>query len=1203
MNFRRLEIIGFKSFADRLEIVFEPGITAIVGPNGCGKSNISDAIKWVLGEQNPRSIRCEKMEDLIFNGGANRRPLGMAQVTLTISNQNKEIPSEYTEIEIERRFFRSGESEYYINRNRCLLKDIQDLFMDTGLGANSYAIMEQGHIDLILNSSPQDRRLILEEAAGITRFRHRKRTAIKKLEATEQNITRLNDIIVELEQQVNSLKRQEAKARTYQRYYNELKKLDLIISKRKYMSELHQLERLNTALAEIDDKENALVSSISSVEAEIELKKLEMTELEAKLSDLRVDQRKLQSQIEETESSIAVLNERKDNLQRRIKTAIDESTKIRAKLKELDDRISTMDVEKSRLNDLIASQEGELESLQESANKLTKSVGESEKLLDDLKSQSIALLKERSKCQNEISVIDSKLEYLDSRIERIQRNEESFHIEQSQLEQSIAKIEEDMLVREKELSSLLSKQEELKGVIQQLRSRSSQLEAEIRNIEKDRSAKVSRLQSLRELQRSYEGYGSGVKFIFQNLKGKKDNQPEIQGIVGVLAELIRTQPQYEVAVESSLGDMLQSIVMERIDDVLKVLIELNQGRGGRATFIALDQVPRNGQVTPVNLPFEPDGCEVIPAIAVLEFNEMLSPVLNHLLRNVFLVDDLDTAVKISKSSSDPSVRLVTMDGQIIQADGIITGGAGTRSPSLLKRIREIHDLEAEISMKDEELSKLLAERDEVNKNLTNSERHRDAVAKQIQATQMSQVGMQRDLSQYKQRLSRLQKEMSVLKNEKESLGSDVEKLRGQRVDLTNNLESIETKARELNDKIEVLQNEMRSSFAERDELIKRCNELRIQLASKKQQEKGLTENILSLKKEKESLIKTLEHLESSISSDNETEREVSKEIMELEELLEKLFINRTDLETQISTFESHKQNLYIDLSSKEELLRENRREIDRIRQERHQLEVSRTEIQMNISFILAKVRERYGISLKEITSEQSEIGSELTDKELDSMVQDLQSKIERLGPVNLNAIEEYSRQKERYDLLITQREDLVKAKESLYGIIQRINRESREKLKETFDMLNANFQDFFQRMFGGGHAELVMVGEEDILESGIEIIARPPGKKPQTVSMLSTGERALTAIAILFALFRIKPSPFCIMDEVDAALDDANIGRFTSMLKEFSANTQFVIITHNKRTMEIADVLYGITMEEAGISKLVSFSFNNSLSNQKAKAS
>jgi len=1205
LNFRKLEVTGFKSFADKVEIVFEPGTTAIVGPNGCGKSNICDAIKWALGEQSAKSLRCERMEDVIFNGGSTRRQLGMAQVALTVTNANGSLSSEYSEVEVGRRLFRSGESEYQMNRNRCLLKDIQELFMDTGLGINSYSLMEQGHIDLILNSSPQDRRLILEEAAGITKFRHRKRTSLRKLEATEQNLLRVNDILYELKRQVGSLKRQASKARRYQRYHTELKGLDTKLSLRKYRSLMMEFKDTQDKLTGSDDKMRSISAAMTKLEAELEAHRLEITESEEKLTDLRIQERKAQGEIEETESNIAVLKERRANLQQQQKRAVGEVAKVQEQLHDSDKQLSSIRIEKGKLSESIFSQENELKMAQERADELAESVMRAEDDAEELKAKTIEILNRKAKAQNELSAADSRLDYLVTRQERLIADSKRFHVERSKLEAGLAKLQEKVKAGENEINELKARQKQVDSASQQLQPKIALMEKNVRETERERGTKASRLQSLQELQEAYEGYNAGVKAILGGAKERANSGVSLSGIYGVIAEIVSTEPRYELAIEASLGNSVQGIITETVEDARAAVEYLKKRKSGRATLLPVDIISERAAASD---PAPPTDGALAIASQVVSSDARYSLVVECLLGNTLIVEDLDAAVKLARTAHDHT-RYATLDGQVVSHTGAITGGTGSEGAGLLRRSREIGDLKKEVAELSDQVTKLTKDRDGVAAEISSLRSEKDKIASELQRKQISHTSAQKDLSQYKQQLERLGKEISVVESECDALERDIVVLEDNKNRFAEDTAKLEKQSAEIEKKIGALQAELRSKTQQRDAVTQQCTNIKIQLASKKQQERGLAEKLKSMERARERLAQTLSSHQTSASSDVAAGKKMSEEISTQAKRLEELFRERTRIEGDISKLETQRQKAQTDVAQGEAAIREHRRDVDQSSQGKYQLEVTKTQLQMNIDSLVSKMRERYGVSIEELQeqisvraeeiqepkTETEDAGetSELTEEELMGRIEELRIRMDKMGSVNLTAVDEYNRQQERYDLLITQKDDLLKAKESLYNIIQKISRESRERLKETFGSVNASFQELFKRLFGGGHAELVLTGDGDVLESGVDITARPPGKKLQAISMLSSGERSLTAIALLFALFEIRPSPFCVLDEVDAALDDANVGRFTDMVQEFAKDTQFIIITHNKRTMEIADVLYGVTMEESGVSKLVSLRMKN----------
>ena len=706
------------------------------------------------------------------------------------------------------------------------------------------------------------------------------------------------------------------------------------------------------------------------------------------------------------------------------------------------------------------------------------------------------------------------------------------------------------------------------------------------------------------MQGAYEGYNAGVKAILARSKSRKNSvTTPLRGICGVIAEIVRTEPRYELAIEASLGNSIQDIVTETLEDAKAAVEYLKKRKSGRATLLPMDTLVTSDQspATSSIAASLPDSV-LAAASQVVDFDARYSPVVEYLLRNTLIVEDLDTAMKLARAVSqagmpvplsangDAVANFVTLDGQVVSSAGAITGGAGSEDAGLLRRSREIRDLRREVAELDERLTDLAKDRDRVASKISSLQREREEIAKELQGKQISHTSVKKDISQCEQRLARLEKELSVVESECDALEKEIVTLEENKARLARESAELEKQSQEVDRKIAALQAEVRSKAQQRDAVVQQCTNIKVQLASKKQQEKGLAEKLKSLEQGRERLLQTLSSRQTAASSDGKAEKEIAGKISAQEKILEELFHERSRMEEEISGLETQRQKAQGDLAQGEALLREHRRNQDQLNQGKYQLEVTKTQLQMNIDSLISKMQERYGVSLHETLSVTREAlhDSETDEDELAGRIEELRTRMEKMGSVNLAAVDEYNRQKERHDLLVAQREDLLKAKDSLYNIIQRISRESRERLRKTFDSVNASFQELFKRLFGGGQAELVMVSDGDVLESGVDITARPPGKKQQAISMLSAGERSLTAIALLFALFKTKPSPFCVLDEVDASLDDANVGRFTDMVKEFSIDTQFIIITHNKRTMEMADVLYGITMEESGVSKLVS---------------
>ncbi|MBD3183374.1 chromosome segregation protein SMC, partial [Candidatus Poribacteria bacterium] len=906
-------------------------------------------------------------------------------------------------------------------------------------------------------------------------------------------------------------------------------------------------------------------------------------------NELRVQQRNTQNSVEETESNIAVLKERRSNLQKQQKQAAEHMDKLKKQLDESETQIVGVNVEHGKLQESISTQEKELNMAQNRADEVTQHATDAEKAVEDLKTQTINLLNRKAKAQNELSSADGRLDYLIARSERLLTNAQNYRKEKAGLKNELTNLQKNLDESESQIKSLRDKQDEIEKRRRELQSRVEHKEKEFRELERQRNAKSSRLQSLQELQQAYEGYSTGVRNILGKAKKSKDSS--FHGICGTVAEIIRTQPKYELALESALGNNVQGIVMDTLDDSLNVLEYLRNSKNGRATLFSLENMKNE------NTQNQNPLIDGILASELVEYDEKYKYLISYLLDKTFIVKDITTAISLLKSILDDNkndIKFVTLDGQVILSNGSITGGTGSESAGLLRRSREIDELKKQLVQSDNNLKKLNNQLSEMKKQVSSLRKEHEEITRDIQKRQIKYTGVQKDVSQSQQRLDRLDKEISVINSESGELEREIVKLEQNKERLQEEAQKLEKQSAEITKKINILQEEYRQKAQQRDAFLQQCTNMKVQLASKKQQVKGIQERLKSLERDRDKIAQNLDSYQKSVTSDKDAVTEIESQIKTKENSLEKLFQKRTDIEKEISRNESIRQKAQVDLTKGEASLKDYRKESDQIKQEKYQLEVTRTQLQLNLDSLVNRMQERYGISLDDLKKQdEKELTYEENEEDLVNRIEEIRQRMEKMGSVNLAAVDEYNRQKERYDLLVTQKEDLTKAKNSLYNIIQRINRESRDRLQETFESVNTNFQELFKQLFGGGQAELVMVGEEDVLESGVDVIARPPDKKPQSIAMLSSGERTLTAIAILFALFRIKPSPFCLLDEVDAALDDANVGRFTSMLKEFSRNTQFVIITHNKRTMEIANVLYGVTMEESGISKLVSLKIDD----------
>ena len=1181
MRLKSLKLRGFKSFAEEVELLFDKGITVIVGPNGCGKSNISDAVRWVLGEQSTKSLRCSRMEDVIFNGGTDSKPQNHAYVALRFSNEDGLLPLDSPEVEIARQLHRSGESKYFINGTPCLLRDIRDLFIDTGIGANAYSLMEQNNIDLILNSKPHERRFLFDEVAGINRYKQRKNAALRKLEDTEANLARINDVIIELERQTESLHQQAEIARRYFNLEEKLKSAEIERARRRFDRLAKELSEAERELKEISSKLSGRRVEIESLESSIAKINSRRDEMEAEISDLSERIRKIESEIERTESNIAIYKDRQANISNQRRQARYEIELVEKRLEEIEKSMESRSQERKKLEIELELESSRLKAHEAFISQIESSLSRARSEISALKSQMISLFDERTKLQNELSSINSRLEYSENRIARLSNDEGSFKAELDEVNAQIEELQRRSKLIESEMISMDAGLKEIESQISSSERQLRRIEAEISGIQQSLGMSLSRLKSLKELQSGYEGYYSGVRAV---MKARELDPDEFSGICGVVGELIRTEPEYELAIEVALGSGIQNVIVETAEDAQRAIEMLKRTGTGRVTFLPLD-ILRARKFTGGEKLLNHTGVIGL-ASELVSFDPRYNVAVEYLLANTLVVENLDIAISISRRFK-PACRLVTLEGEIISASGAITGGSGKSSTfGLLSRGREIDELERRIEKLSSRLSEKDAERKGLSAKIASLKREKQQIISSSQERKIQMAEISKEIQALERRRDRLQKELEVLKSEGEVVKSDLEELSKRKSEIEAELKEIERRYSSLSRKSQRLSEQMESEMDKRREVERLCGEKRIQLATIREKIRSIDESIGAMEEERSRIGERIEEFRETIRSAERSYAEIVEKIEEEQHKFLRLEQTLFDLNERAGALAREKEELLGEMEKAERRLRYLRRSIASIEARKHELDVTYTELQIQMDNLKTSVKERFNFALEEARPAMTE----LDDDELNRLIEEIKDEIREMGSVNLKAIEDYKRHKERLDFMKRQRDDLVEARNSIYKVINRINATSRRMFLDSFNKVNENFKEVFRELFEGGEAELVLTGE-DALECGVDIIAHPPGKKPGSITMLSGGERALVAIALLFGIFKLKPSPFCILDEVDAALDEANVLRFTRLIKGFSHNTQFIIITHNKRTMEIAETMYGVTMEKAGVSKLVSVKF------------
>ncbi len=1186
MYLRQIEIHGFKSFAEKIELNFGNTINAIVGPNGSGKSNISDAIRWVLGEQSVRALRGNKMEDVIFAGSDSRKALGFAEVSLSIDNSDKKIPVDYTEINIMRRMYRSGESEYFINKTSCRLKDIYELFMDTGIGRDGYSIIGQGRIDEILSNKSEDRRSVFEEAAGIVKYKSRKQEAEKKLEQTKQNIIRITDIIEEIQTQLEPLKEQAEVAKRYRGIVEELKAIEINLMLNnidKYRS------KLLTTKQEAEDIQS-LINEKTSLAAQLELKH---SELKALLSDLEISINELSDEIhrlenhkEKLEGECNVLQERIKNLNlnttrlnKRDIDLKDEVEKSRQNIEQNSQKLIQLNAAFSEVSEKINEKTADFESNYQSINYMESDLG-------DKQQKFISLINNLSELKSKINSTKVFVDNINKRKSQVEGDVSLLELQQKDKEKQYNRSVEELADFGKKTEDCKAQIEELKGKRQECESGLQLLEEKTGKVKTEREALFSRLKVLEDMERDHGGYSRAVKVLMT------EHQRITKGFCGVVGEMIKVPSQYVTAVEIALGGSVQSIVTDAENDA-KLLIEyLKEHKVGRATFLPISSIKPKFFNDREKQLFNMEGFVGV-ASDLIGYDSKMKNVMQSLLGRTAVVKDIDAAIILARKAGY-EYKIVTLAGEIVNAGGSMTGGSlQSSSSSVLSRKNEIEALKVQHAARQKELEELDCKLEELKKQSGDMSSDIDFKTEIFHSLQI-------DINNYKNRCENFKNDMQVIGdrisiNLKDLGDLDKEYNDTHRIiaENTEKAEAVEKDKAALEAQIAELQEQMKQFKEVRDAYNEEITELKIKLASVEHNKKTTEGSIRDMEER-------VRDIEEEITT-NQTE--IDREETEIAALTadyegKKAEIDRAVLEAGekhklLSEKEREKAAIYEDIRKIEIDSKEYSKDIASLQTDLHKIEMQYARLEIELENTEMKLLETYDLNYNRA---QEYRDSSLSLTWASKRCEELKNDIRSMGTVNVNAIEEYDKLNERHLFLSTQVEDLTRARDNLIAVIAEIAESMKLQFITEFNKINENFNEVFKQLFGGGHAELVLSDEENILESGIEIIAKPPGKKLQNLMLLSGGERALTAIALLFGILKMKPAPFCVLDEIDAALDDANVDRYAEFLVNFSVTTQFIIVTHRKGTMESADCLYGVSMEDSGISKLVSVKLEDKVS-------
>jgi len=1225
MYLKSLTLLGFKSFPDKTVLNFQPGVSAIVGPNGCGKSNVSDAIRWVLGEQSARALRGSEMADVVFSGTDTRKPMGMAEVSLTLGGVDADplraagVEVCFNEVTLTRRGFRDGGSEYFINRTPCRLRDIQQLFLGTGVGRASYSIMAQGNITQILSSKPEERRMVFEEAAGITRFKAQKREALRKLEATEQNLLRLADLVREVKRQIGSLQRQAGKARRYKALLAELQHLDTQLAR-------HQFDVAQAEIAERQARADALRAEVEAGQARIRQQEEQLAalrarhqELEQRLAAAQQQGLVLQSECDHHASRIQFHEQRLRELAAQDARAYADITQAEARRKVTEEELAAVRERLATSAARLAELRQTVEDRQAALRATEAQIQRDQDALQQAQATAFAAAQDLSRVHNQINALDLLKQSHAVQLEKLSAEKQQLEEERARLEQRLGELtaalaadKRDALARRAVLAQRQHRLQELEPLLHQCTARQEQCAQALAETR-------SRLQVLEQLEQAHEGFSPGALAALR----------QSRAVLGSLADRIRVPTAYVVAIENALGHHLQLLLTERPESAQEILAELTASRAGRASVAALAIAPPEEAPPQIAAALSAGGDEqalrdglargeVVPALRVVQADPSVDRLLRALLGRTFIAGDLATATA-SQQNGRAGCDFVTLRGDLLSRHGVYTGGYlngsgdGASPSSILGRKNQIAELAAAVAA-------LEAQGAEIGRRRAALLAEQAGLQAQTQQEQTALAEQEVALAQREGEEKMLHNALDLLRQKIDTVVYEIQSLAARERERADQRALLEAQRGEQQHReqasqqqVAVLTASLEQRRQARDAATTALTESRVALATEEQMAASFQQQQQTLQQRVAELTQLAAQRQGDLAEFADRKAQAEAEIEESRGLIAQRTQERQAAQARVAALREQQQAAEAAAAAGEAALRAERDRLAELQEQRRGLEVELAQNHLTVQHLRERVQQKYRVNLDDVRSEcititfadegparvhvlsPEEMAAAGVSTDWDAVarqVESLQARLDEMGPVNLVAIEEYEETEQRYQFLSRQYDDLVQARTRLLEVIHRINTQTRQMFAETFEQIRQNFQALFTEVFGGGKADLRLLDQNDVLESGIEIVARPPGKQLQTISLLSGGEQTMTAVALLFAIYQVRPSPFCLLDELDAALDEANINRFVRILQRFLAHSQFILITHNKRTIAMADVLYGVTMEERGVSKIVSVKFH-----------
>lgn len=1173
MYLKRLELKGFKSFPNKTDIIFKEGVTAIVGPNGSGKSNVSDAVRWVLGEQSIKSLRGDKLEDVIFAGSDNQKPMNFCEVALTIDNSDGKLNIDYSEVTIKRRAYRNGESQFYLNNKSCRLKDIKEILLDTGIGKDGYSIIEQGKVDEILSNNPINRRKVFDEACGISKYRYKKTESERNLRNTKENLDRINDIYVEIENQIKPLYNQQVKARKYLDLSEKLKKIEV----NNYIREIQRIEK---QLSEINSQYDVLGQELKNIDEEKIVFEESSKEVSIQIEEIDKAIEKsteyinsIRSVIDKKDYEINLLNQRKDNSSTKIKRNMEEVENINKSFVDNKENLEKINKEKEEKEKSINEFKNQISIFIEKNEANKNKIEELNDKIENLKDEIINLLNEKQDVSNKLSTLNANKENINQRNENINLEISEINEKLKSKEELLEEIQNKINSKKEKIEDFKKKVNSYYENLRKLKEDNHNLNVKIQNNNYALKEYSSKLNVYIDMENHYEGFNRGVKEVLKN--------KNLKGIYGALGQVVTVPQKYEKAIEAALGAYMQNIITSDENSAKAAINYLKHNKIGRVTFLPMNII-KSKKINNIQARTNFIGI----ASDLISYEEKYRDILENILGRTVVIDNIDEGIKFARETGH-KYKVVTLEGEILNPGGSLTGGSLKSSGNILSRKRLINEFNEKIKATKEENTSIQEKLVSMEKEIISCKENIQHYEEEIKNLDKELIFSNSSYSRYEEEINSFLSSIKKLESEKESLGSNLsytlqkkEVLESQIKDIDdkhkNNKETIETLSKELNKESEIYENE-KSKF----------DNINIQLTKDKEILKSFNADMERIK----------EYLNQLNNKKLLIEKENNEEENEIKDIDEKIIIEdreKENLKTQLNENNKSLGNKKIVRENLKQKLDDNNLKLKNIDKQFIELREAIFKVESRIEKLESnkesnnfKLFEDYNLTyLQAVELRDDDI--EINKKILDSLKKEIRS----LGNVNIDSIEEYKETKERYDFYSEQKEDLQKSIEAIEEIIAELEEHMKIQFKEEFDKINENFKYVYNRLFGGGEGNLTIIDEENILESDIEITAKPPGKKMKNLSLLSGGEKALTAISILFSILLAKPTPFCILDEIEAPLDDSNIARFGTFLKELTSRTQFIAVTHRRGTMEAADYIYGVTMEQRAISKVIALSLN-----------